>query len=135
MGAAASTAYRLGEGTSGVTGAQGVAAGIGGVARAGASAAAQNGRAQLDSAGEALSDNARAGRQAAWRATGGRAPGPLSSAASPSSNDGAPSAPDWARRLRAEQSARHTAQLATQAVKDGDRPGAPANPDLDQEEN
>jgi type IV secretion system protein TrbL len=134
MGSAASTAYRLGQGTSGATGAQGVAAGISGVARAGAGSVVQRGRSQLDRAGEALSDSARAGRQAAWRASGGGAaqsPGSTGAARS----DGESSAPDWARRLRAEQRARYATQLAAQAIKEGDRPGAPANPDLDQEDN
>jgi len=46
-----------------------------------------------------------------------------------------PSAPPaWARRLQAEQRASHYRQATSQAIKQGDRPGAPANPDLDQEE-
>lgn len=46
---------------------------------------------------------------------------------------GNPSAPPaWARRFQAEQRARHYRQTAAQAIKEGDRPGAPANPDLDE---
>lgn len=39
-------------------------------------------------------------------------------------------APDWANRLRSEQAARAHRQAATQAIKDGDRPGNGANPSL-----
>jgi type IV secretion system protein TrbL len=42
------------------------------------------------------------------------------------------SAPDWARRMQSSQRLRGQAHTATQAVKDGDRPGSGANPDLDQ---
>ncbi len=40
----------------------------------------------------------------------------------------------WARRLRSEQRMRAHAHTTTQAIKEGDRPGAAANPDLDQRE-
>ena len=39
-------------------------------------------------------------------------------------------APDWANRLRSEHAARAHRQTATQAIKDGDRPGNGANPSL-----
>jgi type IV secretion system protein TrbL len=134
MGSAASTAYRLGEGTSSATGAQGVAGGISGVARAGAGAALQSGRTRLQRAGDALSESARAGRQAAWRASGGTAPRSSTSEGSPLSDNSNATAPDWARRLRAEQRARYQRQATSQAIREGDRPGAPANPELDQED-
>ena len=43
-------------------------------------------------------------------------------------------APQWARRLRAEQSARHHRHAALQAVREGDRGGAGANPDISERE-
>jgi type IV secretion system protein TrbL len=135
VGAAASTAYGLGQATSGATGMTGVAAGLGGVARAGGGAVAQGVRAMARRAGEPLKESAQAGRSAAWRATGGSAPGGASAAsaasarAAPVSPSGG-GAPDWARRLRAEQAARAHRQATTQAIRDGDRPGGAANPDL-----
>jgi len=135
VGAAASTAYGLGQATSGATGMAGVAAGLGGVARAGGGAVAQGVRAMAIRAGEPLKESAQGGRSAAWRATGGSAPGGASSAsaasarAAPVSPSGG-AAPDWARRLRAEQAARAHRQATTQAIRDGDRPGGAANPDL-----
>src|SRR3546814_4465977 len=71
MGSAASTAYQLGEATSGATGVAGIAAGLGGVARAGAGAVAQGARSMATRTASSLSQSARTGREAAWRATGG----------------------------------------------------------------
>lgn len=42
--------------------------------------------------------------------------------------------PDWARRLRSEQTARMHRHAVVQAVKDGDRPGSAANPSLHQKD-
>lgn len=135
MGSAASTAFGIGRATSGATGLAGVAGGVGGIAGAGVGAGTQRARSAFDRFKGSLSDSVQAGTQAALRATGSKP----DSSAEPSPREGSTgdtpsSAPDWARRLRAEQRARHTSQLATQAVKEGDRPGAPANPELDQEE-
>lgn len=131
MGSAASTAYQLGGATSGATGVAGVAAGLGGVARAGAGAVAQGTRSVASRAANSLSNSARTGREAAWRATGGGSV----SGGSPSSvaevrPSGADSAPQWARRLRAEQASRAHRHATAQAIKDGDKPAGAANPDL-----
>jgi type IV secretion system protein TrbL len=42
--------------------------------------------------------------------------------------------PAWARRLRAEQRRRAHVQTITQAIREGDRPGSGANPDLSGEQ-
>lgn len=60
-------------------------------------------------------------------------PGPIAPGSSPSSG-GAATAPAWARQLRAEQARRAHHHAAAQAIRDGDRPGAPANPDLSSKE-
>lgn len=131
MGSAASSAYALGQTTSGESGAASVAAGLGGVARAGAGAVMQAGGSIARRAGTSMSESAQSGSEAAWRATGG------SPAAGTHGNDGntasdsASAAPTWARRLQAEQRGRHHRQVTAQAIKEGDRPGAPANPELD----
>lgn len=131
MGSAASTAYQFGGATSGAAGVAGVAAGLGGVARAGAGAVAQGTRSVASRAANSLSNSARTGREAAWRATGGGSV----SGGSPSSvaevrPSGADSAPQWARRLRAEQASRAHRHATAQAIKDGDKPAGAANPDL-----
>jgi len=122
MGAAASTAYRLGQETSGSTS---VGAGIGGMARAGASAARQK---MSDAAG--LGEAVDRGQRAALFA------GAKTSSSSPASNGsgGEAEAPQWARRLRSEQSARHHRHAALQAVREGDRGGAGATPDIKERE-
>lgn len=135
MGSAASTAYTLGQATSGTSGAAGVASGIGGVARAGGGAVMQAGRSVLQRAGDALAESARAGRESAWRATGGSASAGAEPVAADRANANASTIPAWARRLQAEQRARHYRQTTAQAIKEGDRPGAPANPELDEGEN
>ena len=113
IGSAASSAYGAGKANSGATGMSGVAAGFGGMARAG---------------GEAVMHAARAAAQHAGNAFTGGGSAPAT---------GGPDAsmpPAWARRLQADQRARHHRQATAQAIREGDRPGAAANPELDQKE-
>ena len=113
VGSAASSAYGAGKANAGATGMAGVAAGFGGMARAGGGAIVQAARAAGQRAGNAFTG-------------GGSAPA-----------TGGPDAsmpPAWARRLQADQRARHHRQATAQAIREGDRPGAPANPELDQKE-
>ena len=134
LGAGAATAYRMGQATSGATGAAGVGAGLAGVARAGAGAAGNAARSAAGRMASGLRQSAQAGREGAFRATGGKTtagPAATENAGSQSSTDGAPA---WARRLRSEQRMRAHAHATSQAIKEGDRPGASANPDLDQRE-
>jgi type IV secretion system protein TrbL len=132
MGAGASTAYGLGKATSGESGAAGVGAGTAGVARAGAGAVGQRLKSAASSVASAFSYDAESGRQGAWRATGGSLSGAPSSPAESSPNNG--NAPSWARTLRAEQRGRSQRHAAVQSVKEGDKPGSGANPDLSERE-
>jgi len=116
MGSAASTAYTLGKETAA---SPSMAAGLGGVARAAGNAARDRASSALG-IGEAASR----GRGAAWNAlnrTGG------SEASQTTPSDGAP---DWARSMRAQQSARHHRQIALHTLQQGDRGGASATPDI-----
>ena len=123
MGSGASTAYRLGQETSG---SKSVGAGLAGVGRAGAAAA----QAKLgDAAG--LGTAAERGRRSAMLA--GSA-GAGSAASTSGGGAAADEAPSWARRLRSEQTARHHRHVALQAVRDGDRGGAAATPDIKERE-
>ncbi len=121
LGSGASTAYNLARASSGADGVAGVAAGLGGVARAAASAAGET-------LGGGFRQSADAGRQAAWRATGGGA-GPGSGTATAAS-----SPPSWARRMRSEQRFRANTQATTQALREGDRSGGGLAPDLSEKE-
>jgi type IV secretion system protein TrbL len=60
-------------------------------------------------------------------------PSSLPSAGSSMTAAGGGGAPTWARRLRAEQRWQRRVHTVEQAVKEGDRPGASANPDLKEE--
>jgi type IV secretion system protein TrbL len=134
---AATTAYGLGAATSGESGAARVAAGLGGVGSAAVGAATNAARAATGRVADSFSRQAAAGRAAAWRATGGgpiggAAPGASTSTASPATSFD--SAPEWARRLRAEQNRRARVHGVAQTVKEGDRPAGSAHPDLEQRE-
>jgi len=120
LGTGTSTAYRLGQAASGESGMAGVAAGLGGIARAGGGAA-------VNAFTSPFRASAQAGRQAAWRATGGASADSLASA----TGDAAPA---WAQRLRREQRLRGHAQMTAQAIKEGDRPGHGLAPTIREKE-
>jgi type IV secretion system protein TrbL len=116
MGSAASTAYALGQETAA---APTVGAGLGGVARAAAGGARQWAR---ETGG--LGAAAERGRAAAWNALNRS----HDSAAGAAPSEAA--APGWAQALRAEQTSRHRRHMVIQAVREGDRGGAGAAPDI-----
>ena len=148
LGAAASTSYQLAQATSGETGIAGVAAGIGGVARAAGGTVAQAAKGLKDRAATSLKQSAETGRNKVWTATGGTPTAAMNETAngtagsSPANDAPTPAdkavrstpAPDWAKRLRAEQAARASSHAVSQAIKDGDRPGHGANPSLHQQD-
>jgi type IV secretion system protein TrbL len=120
MGTAASTAYTLGREASATPS---VGAGLGGIARA-----AGTGARSAISEKLGLGAAAQEGRQAAWRAMSGA--GGAADAASASAGGGSGAMPDWARRLQHEQAARHHRHAALQTLKEGDRGGGSATPDI-----
>jgi type IV secretion system protein TrbL len=122
MGSAASTAYRLGQETSG---SPTVGAGLSGVASATGNAA----RDRMSNLG-GLGDAATSGQRAALMA-GARTSG---AAVGAGSSEGSGEAPRWAQQLRSEQASRHHRQLALHTIRDGDRGGAGANPDISERE-
>lgn len=124
MGSAASTSYRLGQATSGNST---VAAGLGGIASTAGGAAAQGARAMGSRVAAPFRDSAARGRDFAMRGSGGASG--TSSTATESAG-----APAWAQHLRSEQNARHRRHMAMQTVRDGDRPGSGANPNLSEKD-
>ena len=118
MGAAASTAYKLGQETSGSST---VGAGLSGVAQA-AKGAARDRVSDISGLGAAVERGERAAFMAGARTSGGSSGSASSSAAD--------EAPGWARQLRSEQSARHHRQVAVHALREGDRGSAGATPDI-----
>lgn len=119
MGSAASTAYKLGQETSGSTS---VAAGIGGMASAARGAASDRMRNAFG-----LRAAAARGQQAAWSAgSGGGANAASAEAAAAASG----AMPAWAQKLQSTQASRHRRQMAIHAIRDGDKGGVGANPDI-----
>ena len=147
MGSAAATAFQAGRTASSASGGVGVAAGLSGVASAAGGATMQGARALASRVAQPFKDSAEHGRQAAQSAMGGTADsaGAAPAPASADSANGSPgggssagdvsnSAPAWARKLRAEQTARHHRQAALQHIHEGDRPMGEAQPDLSHKE-
>jgi type IV secretion system protein TrbL len=119
MGSAASTAYTLGQEAAGSSS---VRAGMSGVARAAGSAMRQRASGALG-----LSEAAASGRAAAWSALTGSAQADAGQAAGEAR-------PDWARDLQRRQDSRQHRHLALQTLREGDRGGAGATPDISEKE-
>ena len=134
MGAAASTSSQLGRATSGASGMAGVAAGMGGMARAAGGAAMQGARSAAGRASTSLQQSTTKGTRAAWTASGGTPTAATNESAAASADTSASSTPDWAKRIRSEQTSRASRHAVTQAIKDGDRPGQGANPSIHQKD-
>ncbi|EIZ77480.1 P-type conjugative transfer protein TrbL [Novosphingobium sp. Rr 2-17] len=127
MGSAASSAYKLGQET---TGSASMGAGLGGVATAAGGAISQAAKATAAHVASPVRAGVAAGQQAAWNA-GRTAPAPAPPSAGGPAADPAPA---WAQSLKSQQTARHHRHMAMQTIKDGDRPGGAANPDLSEKE-
>jgi len=124
MGSAASTAYKLGQETSG---SPTVGDGLSGIA----SAAGHAARDSISSA-TGLGAAAERGERAALLA--GARTSASAGAAGAAAHPGADDAPQWARQLRSEAAARHRRHIAMQTVREGDRGGAGATPDIAEKE-
>ena len=135
MGSAAQASYRMGQAAGGNT----VRAGLGGVASAASNVTGQQVRSAASSVRQGFQADVARGRDAAWQAMNMDAlmPGARPQAAGAATGGGAGgagAAPAWAQKLRSEQTSRHRRHMAAQTIKDGDRPGGAANPDLSQKE-
>ncbi|WP_224761461.1 P-type conjugative transfer protein TrbL [Brevundimonas aurantiaca] len=100
-------------------------------------AAMQGARSAASRVTQPFHESVQSGRDAAWTATGGTSPtgAGASGAGGQAAEDASASGePGWARKLRTQQTARHHRHAAIQTLKDGDRPGAPTNPDLSTKE-
>ncbi len=120
MGAAAQASYQLGQSAAGSSS---VGAGVSGIAQAAGNSMRQR---AYDALG--LSAAAERGRDAAWFALNGAKP------AAPSTGDAEAGPPAWAQSLRRTQDNRHRRHVALQTLKEGDRGGASATPDIKEKE-
>jgi type IV secretion system protein TrbL len=121
LGTAGATAYQLGQE---VSGSPTVGAGLAGVA----GAAGHVARDRLSSA-TGLGGAAERGERAAFLA--GARQGGAQLNGRPEAGE---EAPRWARQLRSESAGRHHRHMALQAIRDGDRGGAGATPDIAEKE-
>jgi len=131
--AAGSAAAAYSVGSLGQSGAAGVASGLGGVARAAGAASASPLKRAAARASESIKSSFSEGAKAGFGATGGSSTrGTISSSGTASeaeatSRDGPP---DWARRMKRNQSLGHGATLAAHAVKSGDSHGGGSSVNL-----
>jgi len=121
MGSAATTAYRLGQETSGSAT---VGGGLAGVASAAKSAAGDRFR-NIGGFAAASERGERSAFLAGARTTGSTA---LAGQA------GSENMPGWARRMRSEERTHHRRQVALHAIREGERGGAGAAPDISERE-
>ncbi|MER8479275.1 P-type conjugative transfer protein TrbL [Mesorhizobium sp. M1163] len=130
-----SAAWELGAATSGRDGAGSIAAGMAGVAKAGARAAVQPARQAMSRAASALSDSYEAGRFAAWSATSGKhSSGTASSGDWPTTEASSDAPPAWAKRMKRSQAMSHGASIAAHSVHSSDHGGGSMNVSLDQDD-
>ncbi len=126
----ASAAYSLG--AAGQTGAAGVASGMGGVARAGASAAISPLRRAVTRAADSMKSSFASGaRSVTEGARGASTEGAVGGATEPSAAGGAGGGtPAWAQRMKRSQQMSHGAQTAAHAVRSGDAHGGGSSVNL-----
>ncbi|CAN7697284.1 P-type conjugative transfer protein TrbL [Mesorhizobium sp. LjRoot246] len=130
-----STAWGLATATSGQRGTGSIAAGMAGIAKAGAGAAVQPVRQAMSRAASALSSSHEAGRSAAWTATGGgESSAATSSSRVSSAGSVAGSPPAWAARMKRGQAMSHGASMAAHSVRSGDHGGGSMNVSLNQDD-
>lgn len=134
MGSAASTAYKLGQETSGSTSVGAGLSGVGTAMKGAASSLSSRAGSKLG-----LGVAAEAGRDAAWNAgtTSEQPSAPAS--ASPAGGDGdnssaASAPPAWASDMKADQRRRSARQAAVHVISDGSRGGSGASPDIAEKE-
>jgi len=134
LGSGAATSYKRAQATSGKTGSAGVASGLGGVARAAGGAVRQAAHSIGANAAASMRQGAQKDTEKTSTATGGSTSGSTGASSSESSEQQPPPAPDWAKRMRSQQTAQASRHAVSQAIKDGDRPSHGANPSLHQKD-
>ncbi|WP_343616926.1 P-type conjugative transfer protein TrbL [Novosphingobium sp.] len=129
MGAAAKSAYRTGQADAG---ASTVRAGMAGVYNAARAAAA---RGTGERAGQGADEASAKSAEGGASPPASEGPGEAAPSEEPSSPDrDGKAAPPWARKLQANQNARHRRQMTIHALQQGDKGGGGANPDIKEKE-
>ncbi|WP_068082237.1 P-type conjugative transfer protein TrbL [Novosphingobium rosa] len=125
MGSAAFKAYRGGQADAG---ASTVSAGLAGVYNAARGKMADGAAKSGEGAPHADAEKPAGQTAAAPNGSSAKSPAPNTSEGS------ADTPPPWARKIQAQQDARHRQQMITHTVQSGDQGGAGANPDIDEKE-
>jgi type IV secretion system protein TrbL len=133
MAGAASTSYGLA--STGQSGMAGVVSGLAGVGKAAGNAAAAPIKRAAAGTASSMKDRFQAGTRAAFAATGGSSTqgtvaGATTGNTASAAAGGGSSAPDWARRMRRNQSMGHGVSVAAHAVRSGDTHGVGHSIDL-----
>lgn len=118
----ASGAYGLSKATSGAkTASSSMASGLKGVGQSFAGSLKQKASAPINAVKESYAE----GHKNAWATTGGGSSGSPHTASAPDD-----AMPAWAKRMKSAQTIKSAGSTSLHALKDGDRPGASANPSL-----
>lgn len=129
MAGSASSAYQLGQAVSGSGGLQGAASGVASVGKAAVGSVKQGVQNMMSRAAAPAIQAFSEGKSSAWSATGG------SGGAAKGTSETSPNAmPGWAQKMQRQQTLKSAASMTIHAVRDGDRPGAPANPEISTKE-
>ena len=124
---AASSAYTLGT----VGGSGGVSSGLGGVARAGASAAVSPLKRAAARAADSMKSSYADGVRAGFGASGGTSSmGTVGGASDTASTSAADGPPAWAKRMRRNQAMSHGVRAVAHAVRSGDSHGSGSSVNL-----
>ena len=129
MAGSATSAYQLGQAVSGRSGVQGAASGMASVGKAAAGNVRQGVQNMMNKVAAPAVQAFSEGKASAWSATGGRG-----SASKAPPETSAHAMPDWAQKMQRQQTLKSAGLMTLHAVKDGDRPGAPANPEISKTE-
>ncbi|MDK1492947.1 P-type conjugative transfer protein TrbL [Sinorhizobium sp. 7-81] len=134
----ASTAYGLASASSDAGSTGRAAAGIAGVAKAGAGFVMSKAKEAAGRSGEGLRSSFGAGQAAGWKATGGAndvgagASGSAGESASGAAQSSSP--PSWAERMQRRQAFQHGVSTAAHSVRSGDHGGGSLSVSLNQDD-
>lgn len=138
MAGGAQTAYGLSAASSDAGSTGRAAAGMAGMAKAGAGFAMNKAKEAAGRSSETLSSSYRAGQSAAWKATGGEndVGGGMSGTAeaTPGGTSQSASPPPWAERMQRRNAFHHGVSTAAHSVRSGDHGGGSMSVSLNQDD-
>ncbi|MCF6220300.1 MAG: hypothetical protein L3J65_04230 [Robiginitomaculum sp.] len=125
--------FALGKAASSSGGVKGALGGVSAVAQAGAGAIKNAGKAVASKAGGSISESHKAGMRGGLNALSQKGLKPVSANDSGSSGGGS-NQPDWAKKIKNQQTRQNAGRRAGDAIRSGDTRGGGFNIKLEQEE-